>query len=43
MLKSKIIRNFSIVLLCLLIIEILRIYPVEKETIGNTSLNNLYA
>lgn len=39
MLKSKIIRNFSIVLLCLLIIEILRIYPVKNETIGNTSLN----
>ena len=31
MLKVKIIRNFSIVFLCLIIIQILRIYPVNKN------------
>lgn len=39
MLKKKIIKNFSILLLCLLVIEILRIYPTQKDVKENISLN----
>lgn len=39
MLKSKIIKNFSILFLCLLIIEILRIYPTQKKIDNNVDVN----
>lgn len=39
MLKVKIIKNFSIVILCIIIIQILRIYPSQKITESNMQLN----
>lgn len=39
MLRGKIIRNFSILILCLIIIEILRIYPTQKQVSESVSIN----
>lgn len=39
MLKVKIIKNISILILCLLIVEILRIYPTAKQVNDNVSVN----
>lgn len=39
MLKVKIIKNISILILCLLIIEILRIYPTPKSVSDNVNIN----